>query len=98
MRPTRSELGALGVALAPFVVYVGSSFSETVNGRVVSAYDYNYAGIAFGIAAIVMAVRAFIRLPAEAASSEPHAVHAVAIAGIVALACYQIARGASLLT
>jgi hypothetical protein len=97
MRPTRSALAALGVALAPFVVTIGSRYSETINGQVVRAYDYNYAGIVFGIIAVIMAVRAVIRLPAEAASNEPRAVHIVAIAGIVALALYQIARGASLL-
>jgi hypothetical protein len=96
MQPTRSELSALGMALAPFVVYVGSSYSHTVNGQIVSAYDYNYAGSVLGVVAIVLAVRAFRRLPAEA-SGQPRWIHIAGIAGIVALAGYQIARGASLL-
>jgi hypothetical protein len=96
MQPTRSELTALGFALAPFVVYFGDSSTQTVNGVVTSHYDYNYAGVVLGVVAIVLAVKAVLKLPAEA-PSQPRALHLLAAAGIAGLALYQIARGASLL-
>jgi hypothetical protein len=96
MHPTRSELTALGVALAPFVVYFGESGRHTVNGEVVGHYDYNYAGIVLGVVAIVLAVKALRKLPAEA-PNQPRPLHFAAAAGIAVLALYQIARGASLL-
>src|SRR5262245_66053812 len=96
MRPTRSMLWALGCALAPFVVYVGSSTTHTVNGQVTSHTDYNYAGIVLGVVAIMLAVKAVLRLPVEA-PTQPRALHLVAGAAVAALAVYQIARGASLL-
>jgi surface polysaccharide O-acyltransferase-like enzyme len=98
MQPTRSELSALGFALAPFVVSVGDSYSRTENGVVVAAYDYNYAGVVLGVVAIALAVRAFARLPREAPAGDSRPLHLLAIGAIVGLALYQIARGASLLT
>jgi surface polysaccharide O-acyltransferase-like enzyme len=96
MQPTRSELTALAVALAPFVVYFGESRTQTVNGQVISHYDYNYAGVVLGIVAIVLVVRALRRLPAEV-PAQARTLHWLVLAGISVLAVYQIARGASLL-
>ncbi len=96
MQPTRSEMTALGAALAPFVIHFGDSYRHTVNGQVVTAYDYNYAGVLFGVVAIVLAVQAYLKLHVEG-TGQYRAVHMIGIAGIVALALYQIARGASLL-
>jgi hypothetical protein len=96
MQPTRSEIIALVVALAPFVVYFGASGTQTVNGQITSYYNYNYAGIVLGVVAIGLAIRAVSRLPEEA-PSQPRALHLAVAAGIAVLAVYQIARGASLL-
>jgi hypothetical protein len=96
MQPTRSELTALGLALAPFVVYFGESSTHTVNGEVISHYDYNYAGIVLGVVAIVLAFKALLRLRTEA-PTQPRVPHWVALVGIAALGAYQVARGASLL-
>jgi hypothetical protein len=95
MQPTRSELIALAFALAPFVVYVGASRTESFNGVVTSHTDYNYAGIVLGVIAIVLVIKALLRLPSDAPTG-PRGLHWVALAGIAALALYQIARGASL--
>src|SRR5262249_4840928 len=96
MQPTRSELWALGCALAPFVVTIGASGTQTVNGQIVSHFDYNYTGVVLGVVAIALAVRAVLKLPVEA-PSEPRPLHLLAGAGIAARAIYQIVRGAGLL-
>jgi hypothetical protein len=96
MQPTRLELIALAVALAPFAVYFGESRTQTVNGQVISHYDYNYAGVVLGIAAIVLAVRAIRGLPTEVPAQQ-RTLHWLLLAGIIVLAGYQIARGANLL-
>jgi hypothetical protein len=91
----RGKIGALVAALLPFVVHFGDRSTVTRDGETTVLFDYNYAGVVFGLLAVGLAIAAARNLPRSAqAAPVPH--YAI-LAAIAALGVYQALDGAALI-
>ena len=98
MKLTKHEITALVLAALPFVVSIGDRAVATVNGVTTVHWDYNYAGVIFGFAALLVLYMGIRDLYASRAyKPEPSAPRYAIFAAIGVLAIYQAAKGASLI-
>jgi len=86
-RPLKLTIAGLLAGLLPFVVFVGTTYQQTVNGVLVVDDEQNFAGYAGGVLALVLAWIIVVR-PERPADREPRwraAGAAVAAVGVVQL-------------
>jgi hypothetical protein len=98
MKLTKHAITALVLAVLPFVIKLGDRAVETVNGVTTVRWDYNCAGVALGLIALLVLYIGVRELNASIAyRPQPRAPHYVTFAAIGLLAIYQAANGAFLI-
>jgi hypothetical protein len=106
MRLTKQEIGALILAALPFVVHYRDRSVDNSSGETRVLYDYDYAGVIFGIIALFVVVLALVATRdqfrgdyaiREDLRGESASFHYAVLAAIATLAVYQVLKGASLI-
>lgn len=96
-RPAKRGVVALVLALAGFVVYFGESGRTIRNGRVVDSYNYNYAAVVLGAAAVAMAgYEVLQQARGEQRDRSKRILQIGFLAAVGLLGAYQILRGLDL--
>lgn len=89
--PSRTEIAGIVVALLPFVLRFGTSYTRTVNGVVVESQSTNYVGLILGPIAILIGLRVLTML--KRTSDEDRIKRIVAIAAIILIGVLQLLSG-----
>lgn len=94
-RPVKLTLWGAGLALLPFVVFVGATSYQVVNGEITQYSYLNLAAIAGGVGAVGVAIALLRRGPSEN-DPRPGWVVPVCVA-LVLLGAFQVVRGVGVL-
>jgi hypothetical protein len=94
--PSRTEIVGILIALAPFVLRFGTSYTRTVNGVVVESQSTNYVGLLLGPIAILIALRVAGLL--KHTSDADRLKRIVTIVVIIAIGVLQLLSGLGLVS